>query len=124
MAIAKQFELRVGNAVWATLYADQDGTKRLDLDVGLTEPQIQSYAGGFVAYGDGSEPLRIEQGPNHVYLKNSNGNTQASLRMGSNGEISDVEHPLVTLMVIPSGSRSVGKDPISSAQLLFGLRWK
>jgi hypothetical protein len=124
MPISKQFQLRVGNTIWATLHVDQDGTKRLDLDAGLTELQVQSYTGGLVAYADGSEPLSVEQGPYHVYLKDSSGNTQLSLRMGSNGEISDVEHPLVTLMVIPVGAGTMENDPISFPQLLFGLRWK
>jgi hypothetical protein len=123
MVIPKQFELRAGNGVWGTLYEDNDGTKRLDLDTGLTELQIQSYTGGLVAYV-GSEPLKIEQGPDHVNLKDSNGNTQLSLKMSSNGEISDVQHPLVTLMVVPFGTGSIGNDPSSFAQLLFGLRWK
>jgi hypothetical protein len=53
-----------------------------DLDTGLTELQIQSYTGGLVAYV-GSALMRIEQGPDHVYLKDSDENTQLSLRMSS-----------------------------------------
>jgi hypothetical protein len=124
MSTPKPIELRAGDAVWATVCEDQDGTKQLDLVPGLTTLQIESYTGGLLPYDTDGKPLKIEQGAYHVYINDRDGNTQLKLNMDSNGEIADVVHPLVNLVIMLSGAGSAGCTPIQPADLLFGFHWK
>ena len=50
--------------------------------------------------------------------------TDLRLRMNSNGEIVDVQHPLVSLMILLSGPGNVGSSSIQPGSLLFRFRWK
>jgi len=45
-------------------------------------------------------------------------------KMNSNGEIVDVQHPLVSLMILLSGPGNVGSSSIQPGTLLFRFRWK
>lgn len=124
MSTQKPIKLRTANTVWATLSEDQDGTKQLDLASGLTELQIKSYTGGLGAYRSDGEPLKIERVADQVHLNDRNGITQLTLKMGRNEEVTDVRHPLVTLVIILSGAGSGPKDPIQAGTILFALRWE
>jgi hypothetical protein len=121
---AKRIELRGGDVVWGTLCEDQNGVKSLDLAPELTEPQIDSYTGGLAPYDRDGEPLQIQQAVEYVYLNDRHGNTHLRLRMNSNGEIVDVQHPLVALMVLLSGPGNVENCSIQPGMLLFRFRWK
>ena len=103
---------------------DQNGVKSLDLASELTEPQIDSYSGGLAPYNSDGEPLQIQQAVEYVYLNDRHGNTDLRLRMNSNGEIVDVQHPLVSLMILLSGPGNVGSSSIQPGTLLFRFRWK
>ena len=98
--------------------------KSLDLASELTEPQIDSYSGGLAPYNSDGEPLQIQQAVEYVYLNDRHGNTHLRLRMNSNGEIVDVQHPLVSLMILLSGPGNVGSSSIQPGTLLFRFRWK
>jgi hypothetical protein len=50
--------------------------------------------------------------------------THLRLRMNSTGEIVDVQHPLVSLMILLSGLGNVGSGSIQPGTLLFRFRWK
>ena len=121
---AKRIELRAGDVVWGTLCEDQNSVKSLDLASELTEREIESYTGGLAPYDSDGEPLEVQQGVKDVYLKDRQGKTQLRLSMASNGEIVDVQHPLVSLMILPSGPGSVAINSIEPGRLLFGFRWK
>jgi len=120
----KRIELRAGDVLWGSLCEDQNGEKSLDLASELTEPQIDSYSGGLAPYNSDGEPLQIQQAVEHVYLNDRHGNTHLRLRMNSNGEIVDVQHPLVSLMILLSGPGNVGSSSIQPGTLLFRFRWK
>jgi hypothetical protein len=124
MSTPKPIKLRAGDAVWAIIYEDQDNTKKLDLASDLTTLQIESYTGGLLSYDTDGKPLKIEQGAYHIYINDRDGNTQLKLNLDDSGEIADVVHPLVKLVINLSGAGSVGNVPIKPANLLFGLRWK
>jgi len=125
MNTSKQVQLRTGDAVWATLTEDDDGTKTLEIDPDLTELQISTYTGGLAPYDREGIPLRIEQGiENAVCLKDLNAKTRMMLRLDAKGEISDVAHPLVALVLMLAGGGSQGTEPIQAGELLFRFRWK
>ena len=124
MNTSKQVQLRTGDAVWATLTEHDDGTKTLEIDPDLTELQISTYTGGLAPYDREGIPLRIEQGiGNAVCLKDLNAKTRMMLRLDPKGEISDVAHPLVALVLMLGGG-SQGTEPIQAGELLFRFRWK
>ena len=119
-------ELRLGEALWATLSEDEDGKKQLDLAPSLTSDQINSYKGGLALCDSTWRPLIIGQDVNNsVYIKDHDGNKVLMLRVGINDEIVDILHPLVKLVVVQPATRgSTGNDPARFGRLMLGLRWK
>ena len=67
MSTPKLIKLQAGDAIWATIYEDQDNTKKLDLASDLTTLRIESYPGGLLPYDTDGKPLKIEQGAYHIF---------------------------------------------------------
>ena len=117
-------ELKDGYVLWAFLREDDDGSKYLDLASGITSSKIDSYTGGLAPYDSQGNPLTIGLGVSYVYINDQRGMNLLKLDMNEMGEIVDVEHPVVTLVVRLDGGGSMGNASVVAGHLLFALRLK